>query len=54
MTVIYRDTIGLVRVEADTQYAISFLNGEAFFVGLDGKDYRINVNAIANICGDAE
>ena len=47
MYVIYRDTIGLIRVDIDG-YNIDFLDGYAYFSN-DDRDYKININDICCI-----
>lgn len=49
MTVLYRDEMGLVAVEIDTAYLVTFGGGFAFFEGLDGKSYRVPVDRLSAI-----
>ena len=48
MQIQYRDDIGVVVVEVSPD-GVSFLDGMAYFDGLDGKSYKIEVDAIDRV-----
>ena len=52
MKLVYRDELGLIAVEVDADYSISFCDGKAYFDGMDGKSYSIPVDSLQIICAE--
>ena len=49
MVVLFRDSLGHVRIEIDATYGISFTGEFAYFTDADGRNWKINAADILYI-----
>ena len=49
MTITYRDNIGYISVEVNTEYGINFDGTSAYFTDTENSDYKISVSDIVEI-----
>ena len=49
MFITYRDSIGIIAIDIDTQYGIDFNDGYCYFTDCNGEDYKIPINDIIRI-----
>ena len=49
MTIYYRDEIGEIAVEINSEYGVNFCDGYAYFNDIENVDYRIKTDHIIEI-----
>ena len=49
MKIIYRDELGVVSVDVNTEYSISFDGKFAYFSDEQNRDYRVATSALVEI-----
>ena len=49
MTVTFRDELGVVSVQIDDTYGVTFGANKVFFTDENGEDYKVNVEHIISI-----
>jgi hypothetical protein len=52
MIITYSDELGIVSVNIDKAYGITFNNNIAYFTDEDGNDYKINTEHLINIIAE--
>ena len=49
MRITYQDELGVVSVQVNDDYGVTFSNSVAYFTGEDGEDYKVDAMFLISI-----
>ena len=52
MTVTFQDELGVLSIEIDKKYGVTFGANKVFFTDVDGNDYKVNTEHIISITAE--